>query len=150
MKGAELLFGGKERLELLLNTFKKLLDSNEELILFCIADEYTVNVTNIFKKLSISKYFGSIIEDEQTKEVSKYNHILGIDSNIVTDTGNKKHLVLLKLMKYLDRHHENVLYISNNKDDTDHLNSINVCYTYYCQNFGLTSADIDKIVETYF
>ena len=54
-----LLFGGTERCKLLKKTFEKFLDLSDNLILFCLTEEWSQNVVNLFKKLKFEKYFAS-------------------------------------------------------------------------------------------
>ena len=61
----------------------------------------------------------------------------------------KKHLIILKLIKYLKKDFDELLYISNNIDDCEHLKKINVCNTYNIKTQGMTTQDM-TIIERKF
>jgi len=140
----KLLFGGDDRVKMLKKTFEKLLDINENLILFCLTEEWSQNVVNLFKKLRYEKYFCSVVGKK------RLSHVIGGDSKLVKESNFKKYLLILTLINHLDRKHENVLYISGNKDEIDNVNRINVCHTYHVKTRGLTESDFDFIVKKYF
>ena len=63
---------------------------------------------------------------------------------------NKKHLIVLKLIRFLKYDHNNVLYIGNDKNVIELLKKHNFCHTFYVKTKGITERDLNKIYEKYF
>ena len=98
----------------------------------------------VFNNNRYDKYFTSQMGKNSV------SHVIGGDSKLVIDAEYKKQLVLLTLLKFLQKKHENVLYISGNKNEIDIVNKINVCHTYYVKTQGLTPNDLQSILKKYF
>ena len=145
----KLLFGGDERIKEL-NKFYKLIynSSNNDLKCFCLTDLYSKIIIKLLRKIELNKYF-------QSKFGKKVlTHVIGCESKLYKENGgdSKKHLLILTLLKYLDRTHNQLLYISNNKNVIKQLNDGNFvfCKTYQIDTNGLTNKDLDNIYNKYF
>ena len=54
----------------------------------------------------------------------------------------QKYLVILRIIKFLKRDHDELLFVTNNKQDLDQINKINLCDTYFIETKGMTSQNM--------
>ena len=77
--------------------------------------------------------------------------MIGRDHKLWEDSeGGKKHLLVLRLMKFLKCNHENVLYVGHDKEVIQHLTNNNFCQTFYVKTEGLTFHDLARIENIFF
>lgn len=149
----QLCFGGEYRIDVIKNFLKAIHRFNEpenvalNVKCFIIAKESSKTIVKLLKAVGILKYFVSASAMNPHKFVS---HVMGRDHKIFVEAEGKRHLMLLKLMQFLQRSHDEMLYIGNNRDTVSHLNRIKICQTFLCQTKGLTEKAFAEIQESHF
>ena len=138
----ELYFGGDERLEFIKIWLKNLIRSNQNIKCFLISDEQSKMIVTLLQDVDLLRNFVSVNPLNRNKLVS---HIIGYDHKMSKDVGGKRHLILLKLLQFLDKKHDTMLYIGCDKQLIHHINSIQICKTYHVETKGLTRNDMEKI-----
>mmetsp|Transcript_21504 Transcript_21504/g.26488 ORF Transcript_21504/g.26488 Transcript_21504/m.26488 type:complete len:85 (+) Transcript_21504:802-1056(+) len=78
--------------------------------------------------------------------IKKIRNVIGSNSVLSKALGYKKHLILLQLMKFARRDGDDLLVVTNYKDDCHHFKRINLCETYQVLTNGMISADMAKII----
>ena len=81
--------------------------------------------------------------------MKRLSHVIGCDHKLWEDANGKKHLLILRLMNFLKFNHENVLYISHDKEEIEHAKLISLCQTYYVKTNGLIERDLDEIANIF-
>ena len=145
----QLFFGGGERIKMInywLDDLKQS-DKKNDLKYFINTEQETKLVISLLKDVDLLKPFVSRNIDNPNKLIS---HIIGWDHKISKDTDRRKHLILLELLQFLHRSHCELLYVSHDKEIVQHLNNIQICKTYLCEQKGLTQNDLDTIQGMYF
>ena len=104
-------------------------------------------IIRLLQDVDLLKYFLSKNPNYPTKLIS---HIIGWDHNVTKESENKKHLILLNLLRILKKSHDEMLYIGNDKDIIEHLKSIKICKTYLSKTNGLTKNALQDIQRTHF
>jgi len=145
----ELCFGGADRLQMVAAFLKEIHQSHGsakdavKLKCFVVANESSKMIVRLLKDTNLLKYFVS-----RNPENNKFlSHVIGFDHKIAKESANKKHLMMLKLLQFLQRSHDELLYIGHDKQVTEHLRQIKICKTYWCQSKGLTQSALDEIQE---
>lgn len=71
--------------------------------------------------------------------------MIGYDHVVAKGTEGKRHLILLKLMQFLHRDHQDFLFVSNNRENLDHVDQIGICKTFEIKTKGLLQSDLDAV-----
>ena len=149
----ELCFGGKDRLNIITKFLKDIHQFNgvgNELLnvkCFIISNESSKMIVKLLKDVNLLKYFVSQNPMNPNKFLS---HVIGYDHKIAKESNGKKHLILLKLLQFLQRSHSEILYISHDKEIIEHLTTIRLCKTYLVETEGIKKSDFEEIQETCF
>ena len=127
----------------------------------------TYFVTMILDRLGLLLYFSSQIQLSNTYSnqsnsgdtstttnsdaennngpISIIPHVIGKDHPLMQENNHKIHIIVLKLIHYLKKEHNNVLYVGCNKDVIDHMSQIQACNTYFVKTKGMLFQDMKKI-----
>ena len=149
----QLCFGGEYRIDFVKNFLRAIHRFNEaenvslNVKCFIVAEESSKTIIKLLKAVGILKYFVSASAMNPNKFVS---HVMGCDHKLSIEAQGKTHLILLKLLQFLQRSHGEMLYIGNDREIVSHLKRIKVCETFFCQTKGLTEKDFGEIQETHF
>ena len=149
----ELCFGGTDRLNTITKFLKEIHQFNgvgNELLnvkCFIISNESSKMIVKLLKDINLLKYFVSQNPQNPSKFLS---HVIGFDHKIAKESNGKKHLILLKLLQFLQRSHSEILYISHDSEIIEHLKTIRLCKVYLAETQGITQKDLESIQEAYF
>mmetsp|Transcript_28616 Transcript_28616/g.35066 ORF Transcript_28616/g.35066 Transcript_28616/m.35066 type:complete len:746 (+) Transcript_28616:27-2264(+) len=155
----DLMFGGPERLNKLKEMFMTMFKVNKaintqntvegKLMIFGISKFSSKAIIELSSRVGINKYLESEISGR------RLSHIVGYESRL-QQTNKSRHQLIFKLMTFLKKKGENVLYISRKSNDSDHIKTINVCHVYNIKtsqkvrNGGMIQEDMTTIIDKYF
>eukprot|EP01084_Bolivina_argentea_P294446 506599_1 len=140
----QMYFGGIERLDMLKQWLYSI--HNNNMLCFIISNEQSKMIVNLLQDVGLLKYFVRVHPQDNKKWLS---HIFGYDHRISNNVSGKRHLMLLKLLQSLQRKHDQMLYIGNDNNIIQHINSIQLCKTYLVETKGLLQSDLDEIKQIY-
>jgi len=147
----KLCFGGDHRIEALQQFLERIHARNDEIEsaresikCFILCNESSKMVLQLLMDCNLVRYFISRFGNQLV------SHVIGWDHGMAQETNHKKHLILLKLMDSLGRAHDEMLFVGNHKEDMDHIRSIDLCRTYWCQTQGLTQEAMNTMTASFF
>lgn len=146
----QLCFGGESRIESLREFLFEMHKSNimespdRNLKCFIISDKSSRLILRLLKDVGLLKYFVSAAPSNPKKLIS---HVIGSDHIISKESEGRTHLILLQLLQSLDRSHDEMLFVGNDRNGVEHLRRIKICRTDWCQTRGLTQEAMNEILE---
>jgi len=146
----QLCFGGESRIESLKDFLWEIHKSNttetldQNIKCFIISKKSSRLILRLLKDVGLLSYFVSASPSNPKKLIS---HIIGADHIISKESEGRTHLILLQLMQSLDRSHDEMLYVGNDRNGVDHLKRIKICRTDWCETRGLTQNAMNEILE---
>jgi len=147
----KLCFGGDHRIEALQQFLERIHARNDEIEsaresikCFILCNESSKMVLQLLMDCNLVRYFISRFGNQLV------SHVIGWDHGMAQETNHKKHLILLKLMDSLGRAHDEMLFVGNHKEDMEHIRSIDLCRTYWCQTQGLTQEAMNTVTASFF
>jgi len=147
----QLCFGGEQRIEAIKVFMERVHERNEwtkeaqkTVKCFIVCDEWSKMVLQLLMDIGLVSYFMSRFRFEMV------SHVVGRDHAMAINADHKKHLILLDLLDTLGRTHDEMLFIGANEQEIDHLRSIGLCRTSFCETQGLTEEAMESIASTFF
>ena len=145
----KLLFGGGDRIQSLKRFLRNLVrnEQRDDIRCFVFSDFKSALILQLLKDIKLLRYFLSAMPDGSGKLLS---HIIGCDHMMQYQCEGKRHLIMFKLLKSMQKYHDEILYCGHDEEVVNHLERIKVCKTYLCKTKGLVEADFENMLETYF
>lgn len=146
----QLCFGGADRIETVkeflteLHKWNSVETLDRNLKCFIISKESSRLILRLLKDVGLLRYFVSAAPSNPQKLIS---HIIGSDHIISKESQGRTHLILLQLMQSLERSHDEVLHVSQNRNEVEHLKAIKICRTDWCETRGLTANAMNEILD---
>ena len=153
------MFGGEERVNNIGKMFNKMFEDNvrindisddmdnNKLMIFGITKYHSKLIIELCIRVEISKYLESMFNGK------RLSHIIGYESALAIKHSHETYLIILNLMQFLNRKHENILYITTEGNDADKIENSRTCQVYRITKShlkGIQQNDMDKIVDKYF
>ena len=142
----QLCFGGQERIAQL-QCFLQKVRKEHSMQCMIVTQESTKTVLRLLQECTLLRHFVSRSSQNAGKVVS---HVIGWDDALAKKAQHKMHLILLQLLQSASRAHAELLFVTHDKEQVEHLESIGACKTYLCKAKGMTLSDIDEIQKLYF
>jgi len=146
----KLCFGGGDRIQSLKRFLRNLVRNErreDDVRCFVFSDYKSAMVLQLLKDIKLLRYFLSAMPDGSGKLLS---HIIGCDHMMQYQCEAKRHLIMFKLLKSMQKYHDEILYCGHDEEVVSHLERIKVCKTYLCKTKGLVEADFENMLQTYF
>jgi len=148
----KLCFGGGDRIQSLKRFLRSLVrcerrTREDDVKCFVFSDQKSATVLQFLKDIKLLRYFLSAMPDGSGKLLS---HIIGSDHMMQYQCEGKRHLIMFKLLKTMNKFHDEILYVGHDKDVVQHLEQIKCCKTYLCKTKGLVDKDFETIRSAYF
>merc|ERR1712113_322305 len=124
-------------------------------IRFClVSNEETKMMILLLQSLDLLRHFVSLNSNRPKRKRKKssragnsasklLSHVIGYDHVVAKGTEGKRHLILLKLMQFLHRDHQDFLYSSHDSQELEHMDQIGICKTFEIKTKGLLQSDLD-------
>ena len=143
----ELLLGGHERIESLRQHLNRVVQHTSDecqLFVFC-NNRPTMFVVVILDLIGLLKpWFVSLIDIGHGMKLP-VPHVFGNNHAQMISHEYKSHLLLFRLMHILEKNHDSVLYVGNDKRSVENLRHINACHVYHIKTNGMLTKQMDAI-----